>query len=575
MDEFRFNWKIGGRAGEGISAAGFIFGKTCQRQGLNVFEYGEYPSLIRGGHTTSQVHASTGPVTCQEWKVDVMVALNEDTIKLHLSEFDQNTKIIIDPDVTKFEDGKFANITKNQVISVPLNKIAREATGKSLASDVVALSVSCFLLGIKKEIFLKVISDFFAKKGEEIVNENLKAAEAGFAWAGQNIGNQPTAVEGTNLGQVYMGGTDATGLGALSAGLAFFSAYPMTPTSNLLHFMAGKQGDYPLVVKHAEDEIAAINYAIGASYAGVRSMTASAGGGFALMVESVSLAAIMELPLVVVVGGRPGPATGLPTWTCQTDLTYVMNAGHGEFARIVFSPGNLEESFKLTRLSFMLAEKYQTQVYILSDKLLLESRMTGQKFADDYNNTRFSFAVDPLPEDDSYRRFINTPEGYSPRSIPGQPHGLQLTNSYEHDDFGYATEDGPTTKANIEKRLRKWEGILKEVPPPVRLGPDEAEKTLVCWGSTRLVVEEVIRRMNKDANKVNAIHILTMLPFKTEEFKNLSSKAKKLIMIEGNALHQGAEHIYSQTGIKIENHINRYDGRPFYPHEVIEEIEKI
>lgn len=574
MEEYRINWKIGGRAGEGISAAGFIFGKTAQRSGLNVFEYGEYPSLIRGGHTTSQVHASTGPVTCQAWKLDLMVALNEESLKLHLDEFDDKTQVILDPDVTKVEQ-KFPQLKSEQIISAPLNKLAREATGKSLASDVVALAISCHVLGINKDTFLGVIKDFFAKKGDEVVAENIKAAEAGFTWTKSNVTNIKNVVVGSGASQLYMSGTDATGLGALSAGCQFYAAYPMTPTSNLMHFMAGKQDEFPLIVKHAEDEIAAINYALGASFTGVRSMTASAGGGFALMVEGVSLAAVTELPLVVVVGGRPGPATGLPTWTCQTDLSYVMHTAHGEFPRIVFTPGTLEESFKLTRLAFMLTEKYHTQAYILSDKLLLESRMTGPVFNDQYKNPRYSFAQNPLPEDDSYRRFEDLPEGYSPRSIPGQPHGIQLTNSYEHDEHGFATEDAGMTKKMVEKRLRKWDGILKEVPPPVLLGEPGAPVTLVCWGSSKLVVEEVMRQMNKESNKVNAIHILTMLPFKKQEFIDLAKASQKLVMIEGNALHQGARHIFDQTEIKIEHHINRYDGRPFYPEQVIEELSKL
>lgn len=574
MDEYRFNWKIGGRAGEGIAAAGAMLGKTAQRHGMSVFEYGEYPSLIRGGHTTSQVYASTNSVSCQTKMVDLMVALNDDSLSLHLDEFNEKTKILLDPNLTKFEESKYPTLHRDQLIEAPLSQIAREATGESLAADVVALAISCAYLGLSKDIFAQVIKDFFERKGEEVVNENVKALEAGFAWAQTNLQTKKEPLQTNPKEQIYMGGTEAIGSGAIAAGCQFYSAYPMTPTSNILHFMASMQEKYPLVVKHAEDEIAAINEAIGASYTGVRAMTASAGGGFALMVESVALAAMTEVPLVVVVGGRPGPATGLPTWTCQTDLQYVMHAAHGEFPRLVFTPGNLEESFKLTRLAFILAEKYHTQAYIITDKLLLESHMTCPTFDQEYTNSRYSFAKDPLPEDNSYRRFEITPEGYSPRSVPGQPHGLSLTNSYEHDEHGFATEKAEMTKQMIDKRLRKWEGMVKEVPPPVLLGPSEAQTTLVCWGSTRMVVDEILRQMNKEGNKVNAIHILTMLPFKKEEFIALASKTQKLIMIEGNALHQGADHIFTQTGIKIEHHINRYDGRPFYAEEVINELRK-
>jgi 2-oxoglutarate ferredoxin oxidoreductase subunit alpha len=202
--------------------------------------------------------------------------------------------------------------------------------------------------------------------------------------------------------------------------------------------------------------------------------------------------------------------------------------------------------------------------------------MTGPVFESEYVNKRYSFASDPLPDDDSYRRFEITKEGYSPRSIPGQPHGLQLTNSYEHDEHGYATEDATMAKAMNDKRLRKWDGIRMEVPAPILLGPSQADVALVCWGSTRLVVEEIIKQMNAGGQaRVNAIHILTMLPFNKEAFISLATTAKKLIMIEGNALHQGANHIFVETGIKIEHHINRYDGRPFYAEEVIEEIHKL
>lgn len=571
-----FNWKIAGRAGEGIAATGFMMSKLCQRHGLNVFEYSEYPSLIRGGHTSGQVLAGDTPLHSQQRLVDIMVALNEDAVALHLSDFSAQTKILIDTDDDKLDWSKYPSITASQVIHVPFVKIAREATGKSLASDMVALSASCFLLGLDIEVFYEVIRSFFGKKGDDVVNENIKAAQMGYEFAKTNLQPPTQNIEKKQTEQLLLTGTEAIGLGALSAGVQYFSAYPMTPTSNLMHFMAAAQHDHPLVVKHAEDEIAAINEALGAAFSGARSMTGTAGGGFALMVEAVSLAGITELPLVVVVGGRPGPATGLPTWTSQTDLQFVMHAGHGEFPRVVFTPGNLDESFKLTRLAFILAEKYQTQCYIISDKLLLESRMTGPTFANEYANTRYSFAADPLPEDNSYQRFKVTPQGYSPRSIPGQLHGLQLTNSYEHDEHGYATEDGQMAKTMVEKRLRKLEGILAEVPEPILLGPEQADTTLVCWGSTRLVVEDVIAQMNSaKPNSVNAIHIRTMLPFKTAEFQALAKTAKRLVMIEENATHQGANQIRVETGIVFEHHINRYDGRPFYCDEVIQEIQKL
>jgi 2-oxoglutarate/2-oxoacid ferredoxin oxidoreductase subunit alpha len=602
-----FNWKIGGKAGEGIAATSFLMAKIAQRAGLSVFEYGEYPSLIRGGHTTGQIHASTEPVYVQKRIVDLMVILNEDSIRLHLEDFDSNTKFLIDTQDDKIDFSKYPTIKPEQIVSVPMVQIARETTGKSLASNMVALAASCSLLGLEKQAHFEVIKSFFGRKGQEVVDENIRAAEKGYEFitnrgttpsaptppsetsveestqnstpltagsgseksiASEPVADTPKSISSTLL----LTGSEAIGFGALSAGVQYYSAYPMTPSSTLMTFMADAQEHFPLVLKHAEDEIAAINNVLGASFAGVRSMTGTAGGGFALMVEGVSLAGITELPLVAVVGGRPGPATGLPTWTSQTDLSFVMFAGHGEFPKVVFTPGNLEECFKLTRIAFMIAEKYHTQVYIIADKLLLESRMTidSSLIPTEFTNQQFSYAQDPLPEDNSYRRFVNAPEGYSPRSIPGQPHGLQLTNSYEHDEFGYATEEADMTKTMVEKRMRKLDGIVKEIPGSILIGPATADITFVCWGSTRLVLEEVIKHTN-----ANIIHMMTVLPFRVEEFKQLASSAKKLVMVEENLQRQAEMHIKKETGITFDHRIIRYDGRPFYAEEILEEIKKI
>lgn len=610
------NWKIGGRAGEGIAVTGFFMSKICQRAGLSVFEYNEYPSLIRGGHTTGQIHAGKSPVSCQKRFVDVMVILNEDCVKQHLEEFTSNTRFVIDTQDDKIDFSKYPSIKPEQILSVPMVEMSREITGKSLASNMISLAVSCAIFGLDPEYHYQIIREFFGKKGQDVVDENIKAAQKGYEWSAENkLTIAPTAanISATQVSTLtntstknsdpvtsdpapeknvdqatnslftqrstyLLTGSEAIGFGALSAGVQFYSAYPMTPSSALMTFMADAQEHYPLVLKHAEDEIAAINEALGASYTGARAMTGTAGGGFALMTEAVSLAGVTEIPLVCLIGGRPGPATGLPTWTSQTDLSFVLNAGHGEFPRVVFTPGTLEECFKMTRLSFLLAEKYHTQCYIIVDKFLLESRMTCpvEHIPSIWQNSRFSFAPNSLPEDNSYRRFKVTEEGYSPRSVPGQSHGLQLTNSYEHDEFGYATEEAKLTKDMVDKRARKLLGIAKEVPPPFLLGPETAEITIVSWGSTRLVVEEVMRQVNINGqSNVNCIHLLTMLPFKADEFLALTSKTKKLVMMEENQTRQAARHIRSESGVEFAHHMNRYDGRPFYAEDIVEELKKI
>lgn len=570
------NWKIAGRAGEGISVTGMIFAKTCMRHGLHCFTYGEYPSLIRGGHNTMQVSASSEPISCQLRAVDIMISLNDESIAQHLDEFTDATVHIVDKKATKIDWEKHA--PKGRLLDLPMHTISLETTGSTIAENMVALGASCAVLCLDLSVLNSIITEAFAKKSEEVIAKNILAAQKGFEYAKDQSFACLSTLPISAKPQVLLSGNEVIGLAALSAGVQFYAAYPMTPASSLLEYLAKAQDTFPLVVKHAEDEISAINQAIGASFAGVRSMVGTSGGGFALMVEGVSLAGVAETPLVVMEGQRPGPATGLPTWTCQADLQFVLHAGHGEFPKIVVAPGDIVEAFHLTRLAFEIAETYHTQVYILGDKFLLESSQSVPRFADTWTNERFGFAPDALPDDNSFQRFnLSAAErdGVSPRSIPGQAYGLQLTNSYEHDEHGYATEDSEMTKAMVDKRLKKLDAIRPLLPKPLLLGPEQAEITFVEWGSTKLVMEEVIRQVNAlKPQSVNAIHIQTAMPFHAEEFAVLAQKAKRLVMIEGNATHQCEQLVREQTGITFQERVNRYDGRPFFVEDIIAWIDQ-
>ncbi len=571
------NWKVGGRAGEGIDVTGTILGKVCLRHGMNVFSYREYPSLIRGGHNTHQVHASFAPVTCQQEHIDLLIALNEESISRHVSEIDETSVVFCEPEHGNYDIKKYES-TGATFYDFPMTNISREETGHFMAENMVALGASVHVLGLDLEILKSVIADQFKEKGEIVVTKNHKAMQRGYDYAKEHFKVlKPTAEKKENK-NVFLTGNQAIAYGALSAGVQFFSGYPMTPTSDVMHTLAAQQKYFPLVVKHVEDEVAAINEAVGASYMGVRSMTASATGGYALMVEGTSLAGVMETPLVIVVGQRPGPATGLPTWTCQSDLQFILRAGHGEIPRVVFTPGTAREHFDYTRQAFYLAEKYQIVVFVLSDKFAVESLMSMPRPDEVYENERYSFAPQNLPEDNSYRRFEVTEEGYSPRSIPGQPHGLSITNSYEHDEFGYATEDAAMTKTMNEKRERKMKGVAREIPQPELIGPEKADITYISWGSTRLVMEEVIRQLSsRDSKKkftANLIHIPCAWPFPKETFFKLAANAENLVMVEANQTGQMEDLIKQETGLRCHHHIHRYDGRPFYASEVIAETEK-
>lgn len=568
---FSLNWKIAGKAGEGIMTTAETFARACHHHGLKIFNYYEYPSLIKGGHQTGQVFASYDQATSHKRELDVLIALDENGFKQHEAEITSKTVVIAEPGVDQYDIHTYDHLGA-RIFQADITNIARETTGSSIAANTVSLGISAYLLGMDPQVFLDLIREQFASKGEDVINKNNAAFDAGYKKATE-FGQPIMKVEKRESNDIVLTGGEAIGMGAIAAGLQFYSAYPMSPSSNTLHYVAAQQDKFPLVVRHAEDEISAINHAVGASYAGVRAMTGTAGGGYALMVETTSLIGVTEVPLVILVAMRPGPATGLPTWTSQGDLQFILHAGHGEFQRVIFTPGSVEEHFQLTQHAFYIAEKYHIPVFILTDKYIIEAHQNMPRPVDEYQIERQSF-VNPadLPEDNSYRRFKITDNGISPRSIPGMPHGLQVTNSYEHDEFGYATEDAEMTVAQVEKRARKMDGIKQEMPAPYLLGSPDAELTFVCWGSTVNVLQEVLvqLRVQNLERRANIIHLPVVWPFPAEQFSELAKNAKKLVMVEGNFDGQCEQLIRQETGIQFADRIRRYDGRPFYSEDIVE-----
>lgn len=569
------NWKIAGRAGEGVMTTSDTFAKVCHRHGLFVFNYYEYPSLIKGGHQTGQVYASSEHATCQKRKLDVLVALDELGFAEHQSEITQDTIIICEPDVDGYDLSKYQHLSSH-IYTVSMTKLSRELTGHSIATNTAALGASAYFIGLDKQLFHDILTEQFIEKGEEVVKGNIAVFDAAYDQAA-TLGQPKFTVGKFESKGILLNGGEAVGAGSLAGGLQFYSAYPMSPSSNTFHYIAAQQDKFPLVVRHVEDEIAAINLAVGASFAGARAMTGSAGGGFALMVETMSLTGVMETPLVVLVAQRPGPATGLPTWTGQGDLQFVIRSGHGEFQKIVLTPGDTKEHFELSFKAFELAEKYQIPVIILTDKYILEAPQTMPMPAAEYQLQRYGMVKnEELPADDSYRRYKLTESGVSPRSIPGQPHGLQITNSYEHDEFGFATESAQMTMLQVEKRAKKVASIMQEIPQPMLIGPENADVTFVSWGTTVSVLRQAIHDLGKmnTGKTMNVIHLPCVWPFPAQKFMELASKAKRLVMIEGNYTGQCEQLIRQETGLTFSERIRRYDGRPFYSEDIIEWMQK-
>jgi len=584
MIKNKISWMIGGPAGYGIMAAGTLLAKACSRGGLHVFINSEFPSLIKGGHNTSSVRVDEQEIFSHSETVDLLVALNQETVDIHLKEIVPGGGIVYDGDEIKLtrESLKRDDIT---LYPLPLLKIVRELRAELLLRNTVVVGASMAILDYDFELLRGAIQDSFEKKKEKIVEQNIKAAKMGYDYVKQNICQEcGYKLEKTKAPQrMLLSGNDAIVLGALKAGCKFYAAYPITPVSAILHSMAEKENEFNIVVKQTEDEISAMNMAIGANFAGVRAMVATSGGGFSLMVEAMGLAAMTETPIVVVEGQRPGPSTGLATRTAQGDLKFLLSASQGEFLRILVAPGDREECFYETFNAFNLAEKFQVPVIILIDKFLAEDYKTTEFF--EYSHLKIErsklLSQEELNKITEYKRYQNTDDGISPRAIPGQMKGMHVADSSEHDEYGFSNEASEALMPPeaitmmIDKRMRKLNFIEKELPPPKLYGPKEADITLVSWGSTKGPIFEAMKLLEKDGVRVNFLQILYLSPFPSEEVKKVLSEAKIVVDIENNRTAQLADLVREKTGIEIQHKILKYDGKPFYPNFIYERLVQI
>ncbi len=573
--------KIGGEAGFGIKVAGLILGKALFNNGLYVFGYSEYPSLIRGGHNVYQLNISCQPIASATQQIDVLVALNQATIEKHQPELSSAGVIIHDNLDVKNESFNLLNI--------PLSQLAEKAGGL-ITKNMVALGAVMAVLGLDLKIFKQEIAKTFMKKGEAVVKMNKQAAELGYNFTVKEIQKQKFNlnsfdIKSCNLGRrqvsnnFIMTANEATAYGIIQAGCEFYSAYPMTPATSIMHVLAAKQKEFGLVVHQTEDEISAIGAAIGASVVGVRAATGTSGGGFALMNEQLGLAAITETPLVLIEAQRTAPATGLPTWTEQGDLQYVIHASHGEFPRIVLAPGDAEEAFYMIQQAFNWAEKFQVPVIFLLDKFLSESDFILEQI--DINKIKIKregfLSDEQLARKKDYKRYEITANGVSARAVPGQAGGVHVINSDDHDEYGYSTEGAEMRKAMVDKRFKKVKFIQAELPEPKLYGDTTAELTLVGWGSVKNTIIDAMQGLKKEEGglKVNFLHLNCVWPFPVERVKAVLGRAKNILLIENNKTGQLGELIRQETGIEIKNKLLKYDGRPFFREEIVGEIIKM
>ena len=564
---------VGGEAGQGLVTVGGALAKVFSGIGYHVFTHQDYMSRVRGGHNFYQIRFSDHEISASREMVDILLALDLKTIEVHRKNLIDEGFIIYDSGITKkkFEEPEFMDI--------PFRKIALDIGKESIMENTVATGATLGMLDIGLEAFRNVLRKAFKEKGGEVIKRNIACAEAGYNYARTNC----TDCEAFRIHEpeyrklMLIDGVHAIGIGAVISGCKFYSGYPMTPSTGILDYMASKAEEYNLVIEQAEDEIAAINMAIGASFAGVRAMTGTSGGGFALMVEGLSLAGMTETPIVIAEMQRPGPATGLPTRTEQADLLFILHAAHGEFPRVIFEPGNPKQAFYLTNKAFEIAEKYQVPVFIQSDQYLVDTEWTYEKFDLEhliYNDYRLR--QKDLEGVEEYKRFKYSDTGISPLAIPGEA-GIHLVvaDSDEHDEEGHIIEDSETRIKMVQKRLLKKLPLIKnEIEPPLLYGDSAPKVVLIGHGSTYGVIKEVVDTHSRE-QKVAMMHFSQIYPLPEQvkfDYIEIFKNADLTVCIENNSSGQFAKLIRAETGFEFSYQISKYDGRPFTIENLKEEL---
>lgn len=565
-----YSIKIGGEAGQGIQTIGDTLVKVFSRAGYHVFSNQDYESRIRGGHNFYQIRFSDKPVMAPREKIDILVALDKESITLHEKELSEYGQIVYDSSALK------QKYEKEYFLDIPFLNLAMEHGRSKIMANTVAIGAVLGMLGMQLDIFSGIIGDTFKKKGEDVIKTNVNASKAGHALAVKECLRCSFSAGPLTEPKMLIGGIEAIALGAMASGCKFYSAYPMTPSTGIMLYLASKAKDFGIVVEQAEDEIAAINMALGASFAGVRAMTGTSGGGFALMVEGLSLAGMTETPIVIALGQRPAPATGLPTRTEQGDLLFALHTAHGEFPRVIFAPGSPEQAFYLTNKAFDLAEKYQIPAFILYDQYLADSQWTYEGLdLTRIKNRDYRLRDTALKNLSEYKRHAFTESGVSPMAIPGESKHLVVTDSDEHDEEGHIIEDAEIRRKMVDKRLFKKLTLIKqEIESPLLYGHSSPEIVLVGWGSTYGVMRESVDLLSKDKN-IAMFHFSEINPFPPKEkldYLKVLKNAKFTICIENNATGQFARFMKSETGFEFKVKINKYDGRPFLLENLIGEI---
>ena len=574
---------IGGAAGQGIATPGNLIARTIVRRGLHLYAYNAYQSIIRGGHIFLTLRVSDKPVATHGDKMDLLVCLNQDTMDRHLRHMGDGTRVVFNSDAitpgTPAHDGV-------GMCGVPVKELADGSTNK-LIQNTIAVGVINALLGIDFNVLEDGLRLLFGRKGDEVVKQNVDVARAGYDYAKANFESFPTPIPQLGTPQAVWTGNEALAMGGAAAGVKFYCAYPMSPATGVLHWMAKNAHECGIMVRQVEDEISVANMAIGAAHAGVRSMCATAGGGFALMTEAVGAAAMMEIPVVFINVMRAGPSTGVPTKTEQGDLWQMLGASQGDFEKFIVAPRDALDAYNTVPELFDLVDHCQCPGMLLSDLLISEGTFSvdptdinmqpeinrGLLITEGRANDGDGPADPATREGAGYKRYEMTESGISPRAIPGVPGYVHVVATDEHDEDSVLISDEYTNphkrRAMVEKRARKMDDVLKMLETPALEGESDASVTLIGFGSTHGVIQEAIGQLAVMGTSANHLSIKWIVPFDGKAVMAALGGAAKTLIVENNFSGQFARYLRSETGFSADGHIRKYDGEPFQPHHIV------
>ena len=561
------NIVIGGAAGQGVHTITGLLAKILVRQGCQVLFVQDYQSRIRGGHLFNRIRVSDQPLISSREGIDLLVALNQETVLLHRDELASDGVIIYDSSAAGELPAGVSTLALTAGDLLPEQKAAEVAINAGASGAILGL------LKLPLEPLLALFKEAFEDKGPEVVEWNRLAATQGHRQgAAAGNGHSLAGITAPAQPRLLLSGHEGIAVGALAAGLQLICGYPMTPWSSVLNAIGQRAEKFGVVVEQAEDEIAAINLAIGASYAGVRAMTGSSGGGFALMVEALGLAGCAEIPLVILESQRPGPSIGLPTRTEQGDVSLLLYAGQGDFPRAVLAPGTPAQGFALTARAFNLADRYQLPVIVITDQYFGDTNFTHET-KDFPAAVEIERAIDTGPVEGVYERYAVTESGISPRRLPGFG-PVVVADSDEHTPDGHLTEDLAVRVTMHDKRLRKLAGLAQELDGITTDGPDDAPLTLACWGSSLGPVKEAVARLNARSTPARMVHFSELWPFPAAEAVRSLGRPQKLVMVEMNATGQFNRLLRQETGIAADHLVLKYDGAPLTPEYILRALAK-